>query len=217
MTGFHRPRLATLAWPLRPLLAAQVPRVIRRARAVRRPLSAPHWAGPRLLKYFRHERKRVAAQALEPDYRGETSLDLHRAHLAWLRHQEVLASGVVRRDPYLDPTLIATMSRVPRSMLLHGDMRRGLFRAALADLLPPRLRARTDKALFAPALARFLAAAGGLAQFEAEANVKRLGEADIVEPRSFRAAFDAAKRAPDAEWASLWSALSAERFLRSRS
>lgn len=218
LRGFDRPRLAALQWPLRRLVASRVPLAIRRRRARRAPLAIPTWAGPRLARWFREERERAFERTIDPEYRGPTSLDLHRVQLLTLRHLVVTASGLPRRDPYMDPRFRAAMARVPHHLLLHGGVRRGLFRHALRDLLPRMLRERLDKAFVEPALARWLEANGGIERFRPLASATELAARGLAEPRAFQRAFDAfaKNREDDDAWTTLWPALASEAFLRAR-
>lgn len=221
LEGFALPRSPSLTWVLRPLIAELLPTSIRAVRAYRTPARAPAWARPRLQAHAREWRDREIGRTLRkartPRERFER-LDSSptRGHLAWLRHQEQVASGLERRDPFLDPELVATVSALPPEWLLHCDARRGLFREAVRGLLPESLRLRMDKASFEPAFARFVAAAGNFEALRDLAAVPHLAALDLVDPRAFREAFDAFSRHPDDGWTDVWPALAVEAFLQGR-
>lgn len=221
LAGFTRPRSPSLAWVLRPLLAELLPRRIRAIRAHRTRGSVPAWARPRLRRHAREWRDREIERTLTKARTSQERFERldaspSRAHLAWLRHQEQVGSGLERRDPFLDPELVATVTSLPPAWLLHCDSRRGLFREAVRGLLPESLRLRADKASFEPAFARFLASAGGCEVLRDLAGVPRLAALDLVEPRAFREAFDAFARHPDDGWGDVWPAITVEAFLQGR-
>ncbi len=221
LDGFARPRFPAAAWVARPLVAAALPVWVRRRRAHLRRPTAPRWAGPTLLRVLAraHEAdiERGLVRCASPRERYDAFLSSpHLAHLAWLRHQEEVASGLERRDPFLDPEVIATTMRIAPELLLAGDIRRGLFRRAVADLLPDMVLARKDKAEFEPAFARFARAFGGLEVLRPLATMTELAGLGIVEPEAFREAFDAFVAQPeDAEgWSTIWPTLAVESFVR---
>lgn len=217
LRGFGSPRSPIARWIVRPMIARQIPRSVRASLARRRVPEAPAWAGPTLRSFLRRHHERVVAWTFDARRRREDAPE--REHLGWLRHQESVASGLVRRDPYDDAQLAATMESIPRPWLLHGDMRRGLFREAMRGLLPETLRLRIDKAEFEPAFTRFVEAAGGFDAFRALARMTALGDLGLVEPRRFAGAFDElASRPRDSfGWGDVWPALAVEAFVRSRS
>lgn len=210
--GFARPRFATLQWPLRRLAARHVPLAVRRLRARRGP-SIPTWAGPRMVRWIRDDNERATERLLVADDTTPTPLDFHRVQLLSIRHLVFTACGVLRRDPFMDPRLRAVAARVPRELLLHGNMRRGLFREMFRDVLPESLRMRQDKAHVEPALDQFIAANGGLDAVRPYASVERLADAGLVEPRAFMRDFD---RWDADAWTMHWPVLASEAFLRAR-
>jgi asparagine synthase (glutamine-hydrolysing) len=219
LDGFAHPRLPGLRWVVRPLLAALLPTSLRARRAARTPVATPGWAGRQLREFAREQRLRGLARVLAPArtpcarferFHGSPSHE----HLAWLRHQEQVASGLERRDPYLDPELVRVITALPPAWLLHGDTRRGLFREAVRGLVPDSLRLRTDKASFEPAFVRFVEAGGGFAALRDLAGVPELAQLGLVEPRLFRKAFEAFVANPDDGWGEVWSALAVEAFLQ---
>ena len=223
LQGFDRPRSPVATWVARPLVARCVPRALRMARARRTRALTPAWAGPRLAAYCAsaHERGLEAAATLMARGADPTtkSADVaYRHYLAWGRHIEETASGIPRIDPYLDRTLIDEVDSLPADWLLHGGMRRGLFREAMRGLLPESLRMRQDKASFEPALVRFVTAAGGLESLRELARASRISKLELVDRRAFFAAFAAFTSAPgdgDA-WTTVWPTLCVEAFLRER-
>jgi len=215
MRGFDAPSSPALAWIVRPHAARVVPAVVRRWRSRRRPQTPPAWAGPTLVEAVRrHEEHR-----LDEGPRAQLSSPWespHHEHLAWLRHQEDVAAGIECRQVFLERSLRSLVLTFPPEWLLHGAIRRGLFREAVRDLLPRPLVERVDKARFEGAFCRTLAAAGGFEHLRPLASGERLGALGLVEPHRFGQAFDAFERSPDdgEHWASLWPALGVEAFLR---
>ena len=218
LRGFHRPRSVTFDWLLRPLIARALPRRVRAWRLRRNGFAIPAWYGPRIRAAYVEARERQMDDVLADAawQAGDRSTPEYDMHLASLRHQEEIASGCPRRDPFLDRELIAAIATVPPLFKLHGHLRRGLFRAALADVLPRAVAERLDKAQFEPALARFLAAAGGPERLRALADAHALAELDLVDRAGFKDAFDhfaSHPLDPDA-WITVWPALAGEAFLR---
>jgi hypothetical protein len=182
----------------------------------------PAWAGPALRAYLVAAGDQAVARAravvaghLSPFDAARSAP--HREHLGWLRHQEEIASGLGRTDPFLDDALVSEIMALPPERLLLGGMRRGLFREAVRDLLPPSLVARSDKAAFEPAFLRFVTAIGGVEVLRPLATPVELSSLGIVEPAPFREAFEEFARAPlDASWGEVWPVLAVEAFLRHR-
>jgi asparagine synthase (glutamine-hydrolysing) len=203
LEGFDRPRSRVLSWLVRPLLAPIQPASLHRWRARYRPASAPRWVGPAAHAFLR------ARDAID-------RVAAHRDYVAWLRHQEIVASGCDLREPFFDADVVRAIGELPPAWLLHGNARRGLFREAMRGLLPESLRTRADKARFEPAVARFFEAAGGAARLRDLASLSRLVELGIVTPTHSASTFEAFAGAPcEAEsWLALWPALAVEAFLR---
>jgi len=221
LRGFTRPRRPVIRYVVRPLVASIVPRAVRRRHALRAPQPLPSWAGPRLREHARAWRAQEIEQSLSrPRTAAERFVRFDASpshdHLAWLRHQEQVASGLERRDPYLDRDLVRFVTALPPTWLLHGGTRRGLFREAVRGLLPESIRVRADKASFEPAFARFVEASGGFAALRPLANLSELASLGLVEPASFGAAFDAFAVRPEDGWGDVWPALAVEAFLRGR-
>ena len=225
LRGFGRPRSPIVSWLARPLLARLAPRSLRAWRARHAPLRAQPWLTPLARRFMEEWRDHQIERTYAHDDSARARLTArltapHLEHLAWLRHQEEVGSGLERLDPYLDPALVAAITRIPRALLLHGDVRRGLFREALGELLPESLRRRLDKASFEPAFARFVEGAGGFEPLRSLASVAQLGALGLVEPRAFRKAFDAfvatASESTCNGWGTVWPVLAVEAFLATR-
>ena len=126
-------------------------------------------------------------------------------------------SGLPRRDPLMDPQLLAFCATLPVSTLQHGGWHRGLYRLALKGRVPESIRMRRDKARFEPAIATLFAAEGGLDAFSDLIEMEALGALGLVSPRAFRRWIDEL-RAPDAlDSDRVWMAfrmLSLEAFAR---
>ena len=221
LEGFARPRFPAASWVARPIVASLVPTWIRRRRGRRTKPHVPRWAGPRLERVAARIHALEVGRALPPPrtvrqrYVQFASAP-HLEHLLALRDQEIAASGTERIDPFLDPDVIATAMRIEPHLLLTGDVRRGLFRKAFADLLPASVRDRSDKAAFEPAFARFASAAGGLASLRSLSDVRELSSRAIADPRRFREAFESFVANPEDPdgWSEVWPALTVESFLR---
>ena len=203
LEGFDQPRSRVLSWLVRPVVATWQPASLRAWRARARPAAARAWAGP-------------AAHAFLRARDGIDQVAAHRDYVAWLRHQEIVASGCDLREPFFDADVIRAIGELPPSWLLHGHARRGLFREAMRGLLPESLRTRMDKARFEPALARFFDAAGGAARLRDLAKLPRLVALGIVAPSHSASAFEAFAGDPRLvdPWLALWPALAVEAFLR---
>lgn len=213
MRGFWRPRSPTWSWIVRPSLGAALPSVIRRWRQRPRPEAPPAWAG-RVLRgaVRRHEAARREAHRSAPRVWDPP----HHEHLAWLRHQEDVCAGIECRSVFLERSMRSLVASFRPEWLLHGSIRRGLFREAVRDLLPPSIVLRADKARFNQGLLAWLLAAGGFDRLRPLASGDRLASLELVEADAFRKAFEAFERAPsDGEiWSSLWPPLAVEAFLR---
>ncbi len=202
LRGFDAPRSPIVSWLARPLLASLQPRALRTWRERYKRASAPAWAGP-VTHAFLRARNTIAKGSAQRDY------------IAWLRHQEIVASGSDLREPFFDRDLTAAIGGLPPEWLLFGDVRRGLFRHALRDLLPESVRARLDKARFEPALARFFAAAQGFERLRPLAALPRLKALGVVTPTYQGPALDVF--ATEVEpWLDLWPVLAVEAFLHAR-
>ena len=210
LRGFERPFVPAIAWVARPILARLQPRFVRAWRAGRSRRALPVWAGPLLEELVRRR------DPAPPDDSGWERP--YHEHLAWLRHQEDVAAGIACVPPFLDPSLRSLILSFDPAWLLHGGVRRGLFREAVRDVLPTSLVARMDKAAFEVAFQRFLAAAGGFEMLRPLASVRELASAGLVEPKGFMEAFDVFERAPQVGeyWTDCWPVLATEAFLRER-
>lgn len=222
LVGFDAPRSRSFSWLLRPMIAACEPSAIRRRR-LRRSLGVPAWAGPRLLGLVDGTRDRFVTHAMMPRATGDDRVradqaDPAREHVEWVRHHLEVASGLCVRDPYRDAALTRTVLSLPPEWLLHGGIRRGLFREAMRGLLPESIRTRLSKASFEPGIARFVQSAGGLESVRDLARVPRLADLGLVEPRSFLRAFEELVADPveSFEWCNVWPVLAVEAFVGSR-
>lgn len=216
LRGFGPRRSPVASWVVRPRIARRLPKALRAWLAMRKMPEPPAWAGPVMVSVLRRHHARVVRHELGAARAAEEPPETE--HLAWLRHQESVASDLARRDPYEDAELGAFVASVPRAWLLHGDVRRGLFRAAMQGRLPEALRTRLDKADFTPAFARFVAAAGGFEGMRPLARMTALADLGLVEPRAFAAAFEELSARPRESygWGDVWPALAVEAFVRGR-
>jgi hypothetical protein len=176
------------------------------------------------LRSFFEERRRLAgAHVASPPRTASTRFaairdDPYRVGSVSGWQQDEHAAGVDIWWPYLDLQLAAAVAALPADYLLFGDRWRGLLRASIRDLVPDSLREREDKASFEPALRRFIDAAGGLASLRPLASMRELASMGLIDPPAFAVAFERFVAAPeDGEaWASLWSPIAVEAFLRGR-
>jgi asparagine synthetase B (glutamine-hydrolysing) len=220
---WEEPRFPIASWVVRPLVVSLAPKWLRLARARRAP-HVPPWAGPLLRDAIRDARARSASKLSDDLDRGRVELgaeiaEHHRVALAWGRHQHEIAACIERRDPFLDRSLFALLHSLPPDWLLHGGIRRGLFREAFRAEMPDSVRMREGKAFVEPAYARAIKAAGGVAQFAQLARDTQLGAMGIVEPRRFEEAFNAFALDTEMEklvpW-TVWNFLCLEAFVRAR-
>jgi asparagine synthase (glutamine-hydrolysing) len=220
LSGFARPRSPLLAYVLRPLAVELVPRALRRRRAARSLPAVPPWAGPKAREVTR-DVARLQAQTFPtgvcegPDARYQAvQTRAHYSHIPWLRHQDWVATGIGRSDPYLDRRLVRTVMSFDPTWLLHGNQRRGLFREAIRGLVPESVRTRCDKARFEPAFARLLAGRGVKEGLLSLARGDCLADLGVIEPASFASSVRSFLQDPAPEaWLSVWPALACEAFL----
>jgi asparagine synthase (glutamine-hydrolysing) len=99
-----------------------------------------------------HSRPDNAVSAFPSRFRRHQELLITRRGLPELLRYEdrnSMAHGVEARLPFLDYRLVQLLLAVPPERLLRGGRTKALLRDALADLLPPQVRERTDKVGFA--------------------------------------------------------------------
>lgn len=204
------------AWLARPSLARLQPRVMRAWRSRRARAVAPSWAGPATRAFVAAHAAREAEAAAIDDPVAALRPPSYEDYVAWLRHQESMAARVPIAEPFFDPDLARWVAGLPPEWLLDGDVHRGLFRAALAGLLPERVRQRLDKAAFEPALTRLLRLPRVEARLRDLASGEALARHGLVERGPFREAFEALAAHPEDPfvWLAIWPALFVESFLR---
>lgn len=223
LRDFDELRFPALEWVLRPLVVPLVPTSLRRvvARRIRRrsPSASEAWAGSRL----RDVAHRLADRKLEHAL-ARPSADVERyfehperRHFLWTVHQEQVAGGIERRDPYFTLDVARVMANVPAPFVLDGGRRRGLFRRAMRGKVPESILDRPDKAEFAPAFTMFFEAAGGTQAFARELEGRALGRLGLVDPGAFAREAPRALTCPDAlaRFGYAWAAISTEAFLSS--
>ncbi len=150
-----------------PLVRRFLPATVRRSvRAIRGRPDRPAvraFDGPRLRRAREDEWARTRDIPPPIEQGAETRLSRaffssELARLSELRAQEEALSGILRADPYLCHELVTFALSLRPEFLLAKGRRRGLFRDALAELLPPTLIARPGKASFRPLHAALIAA-----------------------------------------------------------
>lgn len=216
LRGFHRPRRPAWTWLARPVFSEALPKPLRARTARHAPVPRVPWAGTTMracLDDERRRRQRDVRDWIMGDADRVSNLDLVFARH---RQQVELATGMIRADPFLDRSFQAFVARIPPHFHLVGDVRRGLFREALHDLLPTGLYRRLDKGDFEPGLVRFVAALGGLERLRSLADVTTLASFGIVEPAPFRAEFERFVANPEegTYWPKVWPVLMMEAFSR---
>ena len=202
---------------LRPIAVHATPRPVRRILRRRHGKRRLAWAGPVLREVLAREvpespsdfgprspsetfhRLSDSKWALEIS-EGQCSLDAH--------------VGCATRTPFHDEALVSFVARLPPEVMFTGGYLRGLFRRAFAGLVPDRVRLRTDKAGFEPALEEMHAAMGGRGALAELATMRALEQLGVVEAAAYKEAFDAFVRGEigDEGWGTLWPALSVEAF-----
>jgi asparagine synthetase B (glutamine-hydrolysing) len=214
LRGFFRPRLPFVQWAVRPFITEALPLALRGRLARIAPLPNRAWASPRVQRSLRDERHRRREQ-LRARISGREPLILN-LHRVLARHRQMfeMASGVQRIDPFADPSLRAYCCRIPPEWFLHGDIRRGLFRAALEDLLPASLFRREDKAGFEPAINRLARVAWSPALLRDLARAPALQALGVVRSSALQHAWERllVQPANGALWAQVWPALAVEAF-----
>ncbi len=193
---------------------------IRRRRALRYKANFP-FAGPELREVLEEAGEGSVHRQKEPASPTERFHAI--ADAAWTgdiatrRAQIEALSKIPRRDPFMDPDLLAFAAALPVSVLQRGGWHRGLYRAALAGRVPESIRMRRDKGRFEPALAALFSAEGGLDAFPELLRMEAMGALGLVEPEAFRRWTDALRPLgaldSDQVW-TLFRALSLEAFAR---
>jgi asparagine synthase (glutamine-hydrolysing) len=204
---------------VRPIVVHAAPGRLRRLARRRRARSRRRlpWAGPVLREVLQREDvdapadfgPRTPAERFRRISDSKWALEISEGQCSLDAHV-----GMQTRTPFHDEALVAFVSRLPPEALLDGGYLRGLFRRAFAGLLPDRVRLRTDKAGFEPALEEMHAGAGGRGAFAELSTMRALEELGVVRGEAYRAEFDAfVCGAIDSEgWGSIWPALSVEAF-----
>jgi asparagine synthase (glutamine-hydrolysing) len=220
LRDFDRPRSPVLSWIVRPHLARALPRGWRRWNARRHAVGheALPWAGPRALAMLDALKKRRLAMDLEPYARADVEAyfgDPNRRYISWNVHQEQIAGGLERRDPYFERSVAKLMAAFPASVVFDGHRRRGLLREAFRGRVPDVVLDRPDKADFGPAFARFFRAAGGLDAFAEERRGRALASLGLVDRARFEPAIARAFASAEenAAYGYAWGALAVEAFL----
>jgi hypothetical protein len=124
-------------------------------------------------------------------------------------------NGYAVRAPLLDDDFLRFAAALSPLSLLQGGYLRGLMREAMRGLVPEDLRLRETKGAWCWFVEQTLEKAGGLKLFASLADVHRLADLGLVEPRAFKKVFDEGCRRPaEADYDELWRVLSLEAFVR---
>lgn len=146
-------------WGLVPLVRRAMPAPVRVGRARRIFRRRMPWLSERAFEAFDAGLKEVVDATRPPV--SPLELYEYRANLPDYRlsaralAQLIDESGLQQRQPYLDSKLVALLSSVPTSALFAGGSFRGLFRAALRNRVPVRVRERLEKASSAEVQAKY--------------------------------------------------------------
>ena len=127
------------------------------------------------------------------------------------------ATGLPICFPYLDDTYVLFVARLPSSAMFAGARERGLLRESMEGVVPDGIRYRMDKARPYHAFAELFSMPVGRASVADLVTMRELERLQMVDPSSFRTAFDRFARDPYAnprDWTTLWSALTAEAYVR---
>jgi asparagine synthase (glutamine-hydrolysing) len=188
---------------------------------------------PEALQWSARSRARGARTLLHPDLRaqpielprpGNTFPDRFRRRLQFvltrrlpelLRYEDrnSMAHSIEARLPYLDYRLVELMFSVEPQYLIREGRAKVILRDALGDLLPERVRTRTDKVGFQTPEASWLA--GPLAEFAQDVltsdSARNRGYVDVGAART------SLRRQSDRAWEAgspLWRAVSLELWAR---
>lgn len=199
-------------WGLAPMLRRAVPPRVRVERArlhVRRRMP---WLSREVLDTLDSGLKELVEATRPPTtplevYENRATLPDYRM---WTqaRTQLVRESGVEQREPYLDSRLVAVLSAVPISALFLGGASRGLFREALRNRVPNRVRERIGKAYSREIQSQYRAKIQ--ATLRPLSTLSALSGVGLVRPRVFEDAFE--QRGPY-DWV-IWRTLAAEAYLQ---
>jgi asparagine synthetase B (glutamine-hydrolysing) len=207
-------RLAKLLFS--PIVAQVCPAAVLRLRRRRHSRETWPWAGSRLTRVIRELHLH---SPLDRDYTNEGKMRslAQKAFIFYAenRRQFEAASGVRHIDPLLDDELVALLATFPQDVLLFGDRQRGLYRHATQAVLPERLRLRRDKGQFEPAAAEMVRGSD-IAALTDLANMRMLGDLQLVEPVAYGRCFDQLLSGARDDWATMWPPLAVEAFVRAR-
>ncbi|MBS2016689.1 MAG: hypothetical protein JST00_27645 [Deltaproteobacteria bacterium] len=216
-------RERVMNYVLRPLVKPLLPRALIARLSRSSQDVASSWAGTRMRKAteraLAHSSARLPPRT--PTERFERfARDDAYAEFADLRSQLEATTGVVRKDPFANESVLELLARVRPTLQSHGDMHRGLFRLAASGRLPERVRTRLDKSYFEPAFAEVATSAGGFDVLGDLWLPRALERLDILDAVAFRRAMAPlfAMPASTSQSGVLWTyasiVLSCERFAR---
>jgi asparagine synthetase B (glutamine-hydrolysing) len=190
-----------------------------RLRALRLRLRALPWAGPTLKARLSMDREYPPAPRIY-DQRTRVTL-LASSPLVTITQEYSsrweLASGLRMASPYLDDNFVQFVGRIPSRAIFAGARERGLLRESMSDIVPDNVRNRMDKAKSDHAFVELFAAMGGASAVRELVTMTELQRLGMIEAREFRKAFDQFAANPGADpscWGTLWSAITAEAYVR---
>ena len=177
------------------------------------------WAGPRLKSFLATPRA----------YPSTPAIHSQRARVIEAASSELLmtfretcsrweiASGLQLSLPYLDDDYARFVARVPSAAIFAGARERGLLRESMEGLIPDSVRYRTDKSRADHAFAELFGVMGGYDAFADIITMRELEALGIVDAKGFRADFKrfaADPYADSVQWGTLWTAITAEAYVR---
>ncbi len=124
-----------------------------------------------------------------------------------------MAHSLEARVPFLDHRLVELAFSLDGSELIHRGETKSVLRRALADLLPPEVRARRDKLGFVTPEARFLR--GRLGELAADVFASRqFAERGFVDAKTARERLERHRSGGLQAGMELWRALNLELWAR---
>lgn len=221
-------------WPMSPLrrlrelvFSPLLPSALRRIR--RRHAAGPTWMTSRSRRLFARSRQAAGRSIRLPNTPDEALEDLFtRDQLldgADLGGQVAAVTGCAPVDVFLEFEFVRFVLELDPALLSYGNEYRGLYRLAMKDVLPERLRTRQDKAWLEPAIAAAAVGADAFEMLQDLSSLESLAARGLVDPAAFRGMFSTClallrrgeRSDPDPadeQILEVWQLLSMEAFLR---
>ena len=199
---------------VKPLVRTWMPASLRARWRRRQHAHVAPWAGQRV-RALRDELVNRPVDTVD-EWQTAYALSHQLMLIADARGQEEAACGLLRIDPYLDPSFVQCIASLPPEELFFGGRARGLFRLAMLGLLPESLRLRSDKASLEPIIDETFAVASAAPGLRELLTMEATADLGLVEPAPFRAALDCVARGEPGNggWLDVWPMLAIEGFVR---